>query len=78
MRVRIIWFLFGAIVALWVNAYTAEMENSNWWRALSPSTIEFNHDAIEDALEPVAQDGDEEEEPAPTWLYEKTPAHKLA
>lgn len=27
MRVRIIWFVFGAIVTLWVNAYTAELRD---------------------------------------------------
>lgn len=78
MRVRIIWFVFGAIVSLWANAYTAELENSNWWQLLSPSTIEFNHDVIEDALNPAGQDAGEEEVPGPTWFYVKTPARKLA
>lgn len=71
-------FFFGLTLGMWGDAALVEAENTNWWRLMSPSTIEFNHDAIEDALEPVAQDGDEEEGPAPTWLYEKKSAHKLA
>ena len=71
-------FLFGLTLGMWGDAALVEMENTNWWRLLSPSTIEFNHDVIEDALNPAGANAGEEEEPVPTWLHEETPAHKLA
>ncbi len=71
-------FVFGLTLGMWSDAALVELENSNWWQLLSPSTIEFNHDVIEDALTPAGKAAGEEEEPGPTWLYEKTPAHKLA
>lgn len=71
-------FVLGLTLGMWSDAALVELENSNWWRVFSPSTIEFNHDVIEDALNPAGVDAGEEERPAPTWLYEKTPAHKLA
>lgn len=71
-------FLFGLTLGMWGDAALIEMENSNWWQLLSPPTIEFNHEFIEDALEPVVKDDGEEEESGPTWLHEETPAHKLA
>ncbi len=71
-------FFFGLTLGMWGDAALVEMENSNWWQLLSPSTIEFNHDVIEDALNPAGQDAGEEERPGPTWFYVKTPARKLA
>ncbi len=84
MRVRIIWFAFGAIVTLWADTYMAEIDAADVaaWAAVvqwfDGGGVDFNHDVIEEALEPVVESGDEEEEPGPTWLHEETPAHRLA
>jgi hypothetical protein len=67
-------FLFGLTLGMWGDAALVELENASVWRLLSPPTIDFNHEFIEDALEPVV----EKQRPAPTWFYVKTPARKLA
>lgn len=71
-------FLFGITLGMWGDAALVELENASMWRLFSPPSIEFNHDVIEDALEPVAEDGDEEEEPGANWLNEVTPAFRPA
>ncbi len=71
-------FFFGLTLGMWGDAALVELENTTWWRLLSPSTIEFNHDVIEDALNPAGQNAGEEETPGPTWFHVETPAHKLA
>jgi len=70
-------FFFGLTLGAWSDAALVEFENSNWWRVFSPSTIEFNRDAIEAALEPAGKDAGDNT-PGPTWYYEETPARKLA
>ncbi len=37
MRVRIIWFVFGAIVSLWVSAYTDELRDGTVQWFVGPS-----------------------------------------
>ena len=71
-------FFFGLTLGMWGDAALVELENTTWWRLLSPSTIEFNHDVIEDALKPAGTAAGEEETPGPTWFHDETPAHKLA
>ena len=71
-------FLFGLTLGMWGDAALVEIENASMWRLISPPTIEFNHDVIEDALNPAGGTAGEEERPGPTWFYVKTPAHKLA
>lgn len=50
-------FLFGLTLGMWGDAALVELENTSVWRLLSPPTIEFNHDVIEDALEPYSKPG---------------------
>lgn len=70
-------FFFGLSLGMWGDAALVELENTNTWRLFSPPTIEFNHEVINDALEPVGKAADEQR-PGPTWFYVKKPAHKLA
>ncbi len=87
MRVRIIWFVFGAIVTLWADAYMAEVDvvdvaDVAVWAAVvqwfDGGGIDFNHDVIEEALEPYDVDVDEPFEPGANWLNEASPRFRPA
>ena len=71
MRVRIIWFVFGAIVALWVNAYTDELRAGTVQWFVGPS-IEMRGPTYEglDALEEEGLDSN--------WLNTVTPRYRPA
>ncbi len=84
MRVRIIWFVFGAIVTLWADAYMAEVDvvdvaDVAVWAAVvqwfDGGGIDFNHDVIEDALEPQSGEDAEplEDVPDADWYNKATP-----
>ena len=84
MRVRIIWFVFGSIVTLWVNANMSEVDAADVaaWAAVvqwfDGGGIDFNHDVIEEALEPYDVDVDEPFEPGANWLNEASPRFRPA
>ncbi len=84
MRVRIIWFVFGAIVTLWANAYIDEVGLHTVTQLLDGGGPSFNYEVINEALKPaedlerVDEDVDEPFEPGPNWLNEATPPFRPA
>ena len=69
----------GLTLGMWTGPLMVELDDGDIvWRWLSPPTIKFNHDVINEALEPLVKDDLEEEEPDANWLNTAAPKWRPA
>lgn len=72
-------FVLGFTMGIWADAALVEwVGDTTIGEFFVSGGIEFNEEVIDEALNPVVEDGDEEEGPGPNWLNEVTPAFRPA